>query len=291
VAYSFMYVFVFGFAAVLIQKLYLNISPIFSLLISASIATIFFNIINIGKLKETYKKIWDQKIACFGIMLTILVMWNCAMTGPGLIGASSFAFLNFAWLGMLGLLISGIENRVNMYAGLFVFLLIFIVICTHFSHHYSKNMLWGIIVALTGGTSSYIYFKQSKSLVEKTQLSPTQMLSFRFYLTIFILFALLPKGSFVIFSTWKNYGEITLLSLSSLIIPLFFIQKALEKISAEQNAIIISLTPVFISFLQELAFKDVDFRYIIIYLLYTVAIGFPYFLSNLKRRLCKARKK
>ncbi len=286
--YSFMYVFVFSFSAVLIQKLYFNISPLFSLLISASIATIVFNIINIRKLKETYRKLWSQKAACVGIMVTILVMWNCTMIAPGLIGASVSTFIYFAWLGMLGLLISGMDDRLKLYAGLFVLLLIALVIGINISHEFSRNILFGIILSIIGGTSSYVYFKQSQSLINKTQLSAIQILSFRFLLTIIALFAVLPKGSFFIYSTWENYLELTLLAITGLIVPLFFMQKALEKISSEQNAIIISLTPVFISFLQEFIFKDVNFKYIVIYLLYTLAISSPYILKNMQRGLCKS---
>lgn len=256
--------------------MYFNVSPLFSLLLAATIVTIFFNLVNLGKLKKIYANCWRQKKECLGIMITILVMWNCAMTAPGLIGASLTNFLVFAWLGTLGFFVSGMNNRINLYVSLFIASLITFVIVTTLLQGYSTHKLAGIVIALISGTSSYVYFKQSQSLVSKIKLSSTQILAFRFYLTLVVLYILLPQGSFSLYFNMKNLLEIIVLAVAGMIIPLYFQQKALEKITSEQNAIIMSLTPVIISFLQDIVFKDVDFRYLIIYLLYTCAISFPY---------------
>jgi len=104
VIYSFFYVITFSLAAILIQKLYFSISPFFSLLITASIATLYFNLINFGKLKTIYRHCWGEKQLWLAIMATILVMWSCTMSGPGLVGASFYTFLIFSWMGTLGFL-------------------------------------------------------------------------------------------------------------------------------------------------------------------------------------------
>ncbi len=102
--YSFLFVFVSSFASVLVQKLYLSIPSTFTLLIISIIATIYFNIINIGKLRQLYIHCWQQRKLWLAIMITILIMWYCSMTGPGVLGASLYRFLYFAWLGALGFL-------------------------------------------------------------------------------------------------------------------------------------------------------------------------------------------
>lgn len=285
--YSFLYVLIYSISAVLIQHLDSNVSPMFSLLISAFIATIFFNLMNISKLKETYKMLWSQKTDCIGIMITVLIMWACTMTTPGLIGASMSNFLYFAWQGMIGLLILGTNNRLKLYMGIFIGLLIIFTMMNNL-YPYSKTVLEGMLLAILGGTTGYVYCRQSQALVKKIPLKPTQILSFRFYLTIFALYTTLPKGSFIFYSSWKNYAELLLLAVLGLIVPLFFQQKALEKISSEQNAIIVSLCPVIIAFFQEIVFRDVNFRYLIIYLLYTCAIALPYIAANLNKDYCKS---
>ena len=50
--YSFLYVLSFSIALIIIQKLDLSIPPLFSLLITASIATVYFNLINRKHLAE-----------------------------------------------------------------------------------------------------------------------------------------------------------------------------------------------------------------------------------------------
>src|ERR1700736_3698265 len=103
--YSFLYVYVFSVALVLIQKLDVSIPPLFSLLITASIASLYFNIINRHQLKKTYAHCFENKKQWFWVMLIVLVMWATTMIGPGQIGASLFNFIYFAWLGMLGFMV------------------------------------------------------------------------------------------------------------------------------------------------------------------------------------------
>jgi len=285
--YSFLYVIIFTFAAVLIQKLYFTVSPVFSLLVTGTIATIYFNVINIGKLKTVYAQCWQHKKLWFAIMLTILVMWNCSMNGPGLIGASLYNFLYFAWLGMLGYLSLGFQNwktnHLKFYFGVFIFLLI-AALSIHYLyvHKPSLKLVIGILLALIGGTSSFVYFKQSKTITDSAKLSATQILSVRFYLTVVLMLILIPKHAVLSYVTPFNMGLLVLLAFLSLIIPLYCLQKALEKITAEQNAIIISLAPTTIAILQELVFKDVDFRYLVLYLLYTLVLVASYFVTNNK---------
>ena len=282
--YSFLYVIVFSVAAVMIQKMYFSVSPFFSLLITATIATLYFNLVNIGKLKMMYNACWKEKWLWLSIMLTVLVMWNCSMIGPGLIGASLYNFLYFAWLGMLGFVFLSLQdfnkNRIKLYLGVCVLVLLAVIIVIEFHHGFSRNVLMGILLAFIGGTSAFVYFKQSQAILKKVKLSATQILGVRFYLTVIVLFVMLPKGSFDLYFTVKNSLELGLLAFLSLIIPLYFQQKALEKISSEQNAIIMSLCPVSIAFLQELIFKDVTLSYIFIYLSYTSIVVISYFLSK-----------
>ena len=111
--YSFLYVLVFSFGLVFIQKMDVNVSPIFSLMITATIASLYFNIINFRHLKKMYSDCLNNKKLWFFIMLLVLVMWSGAMIAPELIGASLFNFLNFACLGSLGFLSQSFQDWKN----------------------------------------------------------------------------------------------------------------------------------------------------------------------------------
>lgn len=275
--YSFLFVFVSSFASVLVQKLYLSIPSTFTLLIISIIATIYFNIINIGKLRQLYTHCWQQKKLWLAIMITILIMWYCSMTGPGVLGASLYRFLYFAWLGALGFLSLAFKGkniaRLPLCCSLFALALILVLLSDYLYYHaLSYQILITICLPIVGGTTSFIYFKQSQALTKKTPLSATQVLAIRFYLTIVLLGALLPMHNVSNLITANNFVQLTILATLSLIIPLYCIQKALETISSEYNAIIVSLAPVLTAVIQELAFKDVDFRYMVIYALYTLML-------------------
>src|SRR5580704_12723773 len=126
--YSFLYVLVFSIALILIQKLDVSIPPLFSLLVTATIASLYFNIINKNNLKKIYADCLKNKKQWFSVMLIVLIMWGTTMVGPGKIGASLFNFIYFAWLGMLGFMLLALKNwqeyKIKFYFGVCLLLLI-----------------------------------------------------------------------------------------------------------------------------------------------------------------------
>src|SRR5262249_28791080 len=159
-----------------------------------------------------------------------LIMWGTTMIGPGKIGASLFNFIYFAWLGMLGFMVLSFKNwreyKIKFYFGLCLFLLIIASVFFELRSSFSYQTLYGIFLALAGGTSSFIYFKNSQALAKNAHLSATQVLAVRFYLSIIVLFIILPKQHIVHYLTFNNLATLVLLAFLSLIIPLYFSQKA-----------------------------------------------------------------
>jgi drug/metabolite transporter (DMT)-like permease len=288
VIYSFLYVLIFSVALVLIQKLDISIPPLFSLLVTASIASIYFNLINLHRLKEMYRDCFRNSSLWILIMSIVLLMWGCTMIGPGKIGASSFNFLYFAWLGTLGFVSLSFQdwkkNRMKFYFGLSILLLIIANIFLELQESFTSDTGLGIFLALAGGTSSFVYFKVSQAFTKKTHLSATQILSVRFYLSIIVLFIILPKHNVSEYLSWNNSLSLVLLAFCSLIIPLYFSQKALEKITSEQHAIINSLCPAVTGVLQEIIFNDLKLEQMVIYLLYSGVIGFSYLMSRFRQK-------
>jgi len=287
--YSFLYVLIFSIALVLIQKLDISIPPLFSLLITAIIATLYFNLINRNHIKKIYFDCSNNKIQWLTVMLIVLMMWSTTMVGPGKIGASLFNFIYFAWLGMLGFLMLSFKNwekyRIKFYFGICLFILIIANVLLELHSSFSYDALYGIAMALLGGTASFIYFKQSQNLAKKANLSATQVLAVRFYLSIIILVFIIPKHSIENYLTLSNSISLILLTLFSLIIPLYFSQKALEKITSEQHAIINSSCPIITGILQEILFNDLKSEQMIIYFLYMLSISCFYFINKYSQKL------
>lgn len=284
-----MYVLVFSVALILIQKLDVSIPPLFSLLVTASIASLYFNIINKNDLKKTYADCFENKKQWILVMLIVLVMWGTTMIGPGEIGASLFNFIYFAWLGMLGFKLLSFQDwkkhQIKFYFGLCLLLLIFANVFFELQSSFSYKSIYGISLALLGGTFSFVYFRQSQALAKNARLSATQVLAVRFYLAIAVLMLILPKHSVASYFTASSLFSLVLLAFCSLIIPLYFSQKALEKITSEQHAIINSLCPIITGILQEIFFNDLRIEQMAIYFLYALAISCFYFINKYNQKL------
>ena len=282
--YSFLYVLAISFGLVFIQKLDASLPPLFSLLVTSIIATLYFNLINVKKLKIMYVACLEHKRLWIPIMVTILVMWSCTMISPGLIGASLFNFVYYAWLGALGFLSLSFQdwnkNKIKFYFALCLLALVAINIFFVLDHNFSRNIILGILLSLIGGISSFVYFKQSQALIKAMRFSATQILAVRFYLTIIVLLIILPKHNIVHYFTLSNLVSLIVLAALSLIIPLYFSQKALEHISSEQHAIINSLCPILTGIIQEVTFKDLAVEQIIIYVVYSLIMAGVYFINR-----------
>ena len=206
------------------------------------------------------------------------------MYGPGLIGASLYGFLNYSAMGMFGFFSLGITGWITQkhkfYLGLCILLLILAASIDFFQKFSTMKIAIALTLPVLAGACSFFYFKQSQMLTKKVNLTATQILSFRFYLTIMMITVFLPHNNFTNYLNKSNMLYLILLSFLSLIIPLYFLQKALEKITAEQNAIIISLSPILTGILEEIIFKNFDFYYIVIYLSYSFILAFSYLISK-----------
>lgn len=275
--FSFIYIFINAAAMILVQYLDATIPPMFSLFITTFIAILYFNLLNYKNLKSMYAACFHQKSLWIALMISVLVMRGGAMIAPGIIGASLHGFLYFSWLGTLGFISLGLKdwqkNRMKFYCGIGIIALIAANIFFEINHSFSINVLFGLACSLVSSTSAFIYFKQSQMLLERIKLPATQILAVRFYLTLPVAFLLLPSGGFVSNFTTSNLINLIFLAFISMIIPLYFSQKALEKISSEQNAIIMSLCPTMAAILQEIIFKDVKIEQGIIYVIYAALLG------------------
>lgn len=286
--YSFLYVILTAIGTTLVQKLDSTISPLLTLLIASFITLIYFNVINLHKLKFMYQTCWQNKRIWISMMITVLIMWGCAITTPGLIGASMYAFLYFSWRGALGFFSLSIHSKFKTRNELFcvslVLILILINVILQMKLSSSKETIIGIILALIGGSSAFVYFKQSQTVVKTMHLTATQVLAVRFHMTVLVLLPLLAKSTISHQLTPVNVMCVTFLAFITMIIPLYFGQKALEKISSEHHAIISSLCPVATGIIQEIIFRDVQLSQGITYILYsTIIAGFYYSKRSMRK--------
>ncbi len=239
-----------------------------------------------------YADCWKNKRLWLFVMLLVLVMWATTMIGPGIIGASLFNFLYFAWLGVLAFVSLSIQDwkkyRLKFYFAIPILVLILLNAYFEFRQSFSMEIAYGILLALIGGTSSFIYFKTSQALAKTTHLSASQILAVRFYLSIGVLLVATPLHSAILSLTPAIMLGLVVLAFCSLIIPLYFSQKALEKITSEQHAIINSLCPIVTAILQEIIFADLKVEQVVVYCLYSCLILGAYLATKYVKKVQEA---
>ncbi|NNM59622.1 MAG: hypothetical protein HKM04_07385 [Legionellales bacterium] len=287
--YSVIFVFMTAFSMLFVQHLDATIPAMLSLFMTTIIAVCYFNFVNLNNLKSIYNTCWKHKKLWLAMMISVFVMRAGAMIAPGIIGASLHGFLYFSWLGALGFLSLGWQdwqkNGVKFYCGLCIVSLIIVNICFALNNTFSEKILFGLFCSLISGTSAFVYFKQSQTIIKTMQLSASKILAIRFYLTIPLAFAFLPFNDLTKYFSFESLSSIILLAFISMIIPLYFSQKALEKITSEQNAIIMSFCPALTAVFQEIIYQDVTIQSGFVYLLYSVIITSFYFIQKNNKKM------
>lgn len=286
--FSWIYVLLNALSAILRQIGGNIVAPSLILLIGSFFAILYFHAVNLHKVKFVYQRCWFQKRNWLILNIYVTVMWLSAVYAPSMIGGPLYIFIFFSILGIFGSLslffrdAKQSASQVISLLGL-VGLLIF-VLYDNIILSFTVREVLGISYAVIGGVSIYFYSKQSAAFMKSTQLSATQVLAIRFYLTIFVCTFLAPKQPFATLN-FSNLLLVLAIALFCLIVPLYFVQKGIEKAGPEMNAIITSTTPFATAALEKLYYPTSPQKYFSIYILYGLFAAFPFALRRIKRWL------
>lgn len=278
--YSWIYVIVNSLSALLRQISGNYLPPSIVLFIGCSIAVIYFHAIQLQKMKEVYYQCWQHKKQWMKISISVAFVWVCAIYSPTMIGASLYTFLFFSIMGALGTLSlyyqSNYKQKSYLISAIGLCLLITMAIGPALTNkHFAAEQIIGIVLACAGGIAGFIYSKQSSEFVKQTSISATQILAIRFYLTIAISIALMPSHPFVHLSATNLLISLSI-GVFSLIIPLYLVQKGIETVGPEMNAIIVSITPFVATIFEELYFHNIDRTLFVICTLYSIFAILPH---------------
>lgn len=288
-SYSWIYVIVNAFSAVLRQISGDFISPALLLLCSCYLAVCYFHLVNLHEVRRIYKQCWQHKSTWVSLSILVACIWLAAIYSPGYIGASLYTFLFFATNGMLGMASrysQGTHKSISHAISLFGLLALMIVVVVISNLQHTAHQSLGIVLAIFGGISGFVYSKQSSRFMKTAHLSASQVLAVRFYLTIVICLFLLPQHA-VAQLTMPNIFLALMVSIFCLIIPLYFVQKGIEKAGPELNAIIASTVPLAATILEEAYLHNVNQRLFMVCLLYSFLTCLPY-LTGLWMRINSA---
>jgi drug/metabolite transporter (DMT)-like permease len=270
--YIIVYVLLTAVSMVFIREAANFLPPSLTLFLGSIAAIIVFHAINFRSVKSMYQKAWHNKWLWLRMMITIAIVWLACIYGPTLVAPAIFVLLYFAISCLIGIFASYQKEKAFylIIAGIGVLACTVCIIINYlYTVSISHFIIYGIILGIIGGVINYIYIKQSHAFASRENLTATQVLAVRFWLTLGICYALLPSASF----HYINLNSLIMaicVSLASLILPIYFFMKSVIKIGVEKNAIVSGLVPASTYVLQAVIFH----HYSDLMLLLNLAAGF-----------------
>ncbi len=276
-SYSLSYILLTALSAVFISHAGTVVPPALTLFIATLLCILFFHLFNLSAIKTMYSRVWQLKWAWFRTMLVVTTMWLSTIYGPTLISPANYILLYFVSSCLLGFVTSGyIKN--NLYYGIAV---LGITICTTWILFLSTPVpvssasVIGILLGVLGGASLFLYSKQSHWLSREGQLSATQVLAVRFWLSEVVSLLMLPADPWQYLS-WYGMSMILLVAITALILPIFLFIKGVLTIGAEKNAILCGLIPTTTYVLQSIFSKEHNMSVLILNIATAFFIILPY---------------
>lgn len=280
---AFLYILFTAISFVFLDKVISHISPVVTLTIMSACGIVVFNLFNIDKLIATYKFCLKNKVS-FLIMSGALAIDWCTMVAstyfadPFVAMASLFIAVSFIgffkeWLksSNVGLLISCLLLTVAS-----------IIMILFYAVPVSKSIISGFILGATAGIAFYVYVYSSARLTLLGDLTAMQILATRFWVLFIGALVFVPYRELVSINI-EDIGKIILVSFGSLIIPIYFNQKSIQKLGADKTSILIGLVPPITYLCYVIIYHNILVVNAVICLLITMALFIPKLVELAKR--------
>ncbi|MCC2624988.1 MAG: hypothetical protein K0R14_861 [Burkholderiales bacterium] len=264
--YGFLYIFSTALSLVFISKFGVQIPEELMIFLTVLIAVAFFHIVNFGNLLNTYKILIAKEPKLYIInLISAFAMWLGSFLIPIYYSPSITVFT------MMGILVlsssiyayKATGNRVLMWK----IISIAILLAYFYSGYYRLYLPFKFVVMLAStailGVSAFIYVLSSGKL-NKAGVLAKQILAARFWLLLVFSLGLVIKNQSFKFITGEVLLKTLFLCIITLILPIYFSQKSIEKIGATKSATIFGLTPAATLFMDTLLQKDkFDFAHLL----------------------------
>jgi len=229
--------------------------------LSSSYAIIFFNFINLPQLTQVYVQLFKLKLLYLLLSIFMVLMWLGSFLVPIYFLPSIYliSFMSIvATLGALALFYEQ-KSRINLlkFFVLLINLLLFYVVSSFY--YTSWKFIAMVSICLISGISGYGYLRTS-GVFNKHNFTASQLLMVRFWsLWLVSLVAVLYMHYLGSISA-KYLLDGLIVAVLTLIVPLYYVQKAVEKIGANLTSLWMGFTP-FITFIGEKIMLRDNFGY------------------------------
>lgn len=228
--------------------------------ISTSYAIIYFNIINIKKLRPIYSIVIKKKSLYLWLSVSVVFMWLGSFLTPIYFLPSIFLFTFMSIISISGVFAAYSINPKIIYLAKFIFLLLNLILFYIVSAHYYHGLNLTILIAATlaTGLSGYAYIKLSSMF--GSYFNTSQVLAVRFWLLWLVTLICVTINHEFTFLSAKVLLEALIVAMVTLIIPIYCSQKSINKIGPDQTSIWIGFTPC-LTFIFEKIFINNNLNY------------------------------
>ncbi|WP_299495076.1 hypothetical protein [uncultured Shewanella sp.] len=254
--YTFAYILLNAISAVVITFVGHTISVEVMIALSSLYALLFFHCLNIGNFVVMYKKVLTNFKLC-SLMISIfgLMWWVCFLI-PVYYTPAILMFYATAIPSLLGLFFTfKAKKQRQAQMGFFAILLLIIGFYVALSQSETlTSMALLLLLTLTAGITMYIYSRLSQSMNE-IGFKPSEILAIRFTLLTFFAFVYIFKSGALFSISGRDAIFSLLVSIMSLIIPIYFSQISISKVGANDHSILIGFTPFFCFITEAIYYK------------------------------------
>jgi hypothetical protein len=234
--YAIGYILCVAFISVIRAKLLLSLSPIIVLLISSTLASIYFHLINYKNSFTLYKKFFNRKLSFIALNFIVALMWFATYYSIYFSSAAIFVFEFFMVGGFLSMvshqrLIISQKIMILFFSGL-IFAPLFIY----------KTQYVGVCLGIIAGGCGFLYNIWSDRIASFLNINASQILASRFWLLILVSTALLPNN----FSTQLSFYTLSttiFITVVSFILQIWLNQKSVLTIGGKESSYIASFAP------------------------------------------------
>ncbi len=259
---------------VLMDEAVKTISPITSTFITYTITAMVFISINVKKIKLIISKSINHLYLIFQLNITTLVNTLAAFVVMLYISPLIYAIIFFGTIPFFTDIVK--KNNINFKNNGILFIAS-ILLSFYISNAQLLEACIGILLTLISSYFASIYLCKSEILHQKTGFTSSELLSIRFFVVIILcgLYAVIYDAVFLIEN--NEFALLSIIALTSSIIPLFLLQRAIKNLGAETTSLFLPLIPIFsvliLIFFDTSAFTAFEFLLIVLFAILFFFIG------------------
>lgn len=277
----FLYIVLISISFVFIDQVGSRIPPFFLLFMMSLLAILWFNLINIKTIKNTYTVCFNNMTLFVSMTFFVGINWLCSIYAPS--GSDPFVYLlvNCTTLAILGFLKRFFLDKSKLaLLSILLLLLCMIYLYAHYKIIVHRSLKLGMTLGAIGGVTAYFYAITSNRLQQKGNLSSTQILAVRFWPLFFILSGIVVHKHLFYLNS-KDFVTIIFMAFATLIAPVYFCQQSIRKIGVSKTSMIFSIIPLCVFILYAISRHTFNLANFIICLAATVALITPYLAKHI----------